>query len=129
MVKYGFEAVLVADDRVALSAEHGVVMARPAKALAGLIEVRGLGIVRLPYVKEARIDLVLDLLSEAEIPRMPSPEDVTVDLNGVTLPRLAASSPERSLDILLTMFGHSEAALHPDMALASVRFDGKTERP
>ena len=33
-------------------------IARPAPALAGLLEVRGLGIVRLPHVASARLALV-----------------------------------------------------------------------
>src|SRR4029077_15340497 len=40
-------ARLVADDRVHLEAAHGRLLARPAEALAGLIEVRGGGLLRL----------------------------------------------------------------------------------
>jgi HPr kinase/phosphorylase len=48
---------LVADDRVEI--EDG--LARPAAALAGLMEVRGLGIVRLPYVAPVRLALAVVL--------------------------------------------------------------------
>ena len=41
-------ARLVADDRAHVEAAHGRLLVRPAPALAGLIEVRGLGIRRLP---------------------------------------------------------------------------------
>ena len=61
----GFE--LVADDRVDI--EDGI--ARPVPALAGMLEVRGLGIVRLPYAPSARLALVVEL---ADAPaRMPAP--------------------------------------------------------
>ena len=42
-------ARLVADDRAHVEAAHGRLLVRPAEALAGLIEVRGLGIRRVPY--------------------------------------------------------------------------------
>lgn len=51
----GFE--LVADDQVDIA--DGTASA-PA-ALAGLLEARGLGIVRLPYVRQAHLALVIEL--------------------------------------------------------------------
>ena len=51
---------LVADDRVEIG------MAWPGRpALAGLLEVRGLGIVRLPHVAAARLALVVELGARA----------------------------------------------------------------
>ena len=126
IMRHGAE--LVADDRVALNPEGGLLVARPPETLAGLLEVRGLGIVRFPWQPEARIGLVLDLLPEAEIPRIPSEAEARTCLMGVTLPRVCASSPQRSLDILLTITGQSGAMVGPDTPLASVRFDGKTKR-
>ena len=61
---HGF--ALVADDQVCI--EDGLAWA-PA-ALAGLMEVRGLGIMRRPFVKQIRLALVVQL---AKAPRMPSP--------------------------------------------------------
>jgi HPr kinase/phosphorylase len=52
---HGF--ALVADDRVEIA--DGV--ARPADGLAGLLEVRGLGILRLPHLAEARLRLAVTL--------------------------------------------------------------------
>lgn len=57
---------LVADDQVWI--ENG--MARAPDALAGLLEVRGLGIVRLPFVGQVRPVLAVQL---ATAPRLPSP--------------------------------------------------------
>jgi len=82
-------ARLVADDRVDLVRDPdaaGVLAAAPA-ALAGLIEVRGLGIVRLPAVARARLGLVVDLCTAAEMPRLPEPR--RCDYLGVALPLLA----------------------------------------
>ncbi len=59
--------MLVADDRVEIV--NG--MARPPARLAGLLEVRGLGVVRLPYVHEARVALAVELGTNG--PRLPEP--------------------------------------------------------
>jgi len=81
-------ARLVGDDRVELAACHGRLLARPAQALAGLIEVRGLGIRRLDHEPVAVIGLVVDLVrSEAE--RLPGPAEQEVAIAGIILPRLA----------------------------------------
>jgi HPr kinase/phosphorylase len=58
---------LVADDQVTVT--DGV--ARAPAALAGLIEIRGLGIFRLPYVAQARLRLVVEL--GVQIERLPAP--------------------------------------------------------
>jgi HPr kinase/phosphorylase len=84
----GFD--LVADDQVDI--EGGV--ARPVPALAGLLEVRGLGIVRLPHVASARLSLVVELSSAAT--RLPVPvSDDAFNLPLVLIDPGAASAPER----------------------------------
>ena len=42
-------ARLVADDRAFVETQNGQLLVRPAPALAGIIEIFGLGIRRLPY--------------------------------------------------------------------------------
>jgi serine kinase of HPr protein (carbohydrate metabolism regulator) len=64
-------ARLVADDRVLLEAHHGRLLARPPAALAGLIEVRGVGIRRVEYEPAAVVGLVVDLAAE-DAERLPS---------------------------------------------------------
>jgi HPr kinase/phosphorylase len=66
LIERGF--VLVADDRVLL--EDGPA-ASPPPELAGLLEVRGLGIFRLPYLP--RVSLVLAVTLGQEGPRLPAP--------------------------------------------------------
>ena len=63
-------ARLVADDRAHVEAAHGRLLVRPAPALAGLIEVRGLGIRRMPYEPLAVVRTVVDL-GQAGAERMP----------------------------------------------------------
>ena len=81
--------ILVADDRVVI--ERG--LARPAPGLAGLLEVRGLGIVRLAHVVEARLALAVELDAA---PRLPEPRrHASLDLPLVAVEAFAASAPER----------------------------------
>ena len=82
-------ARLVGDDRVHLEAHHGRLLVRPAAALAGLIEVRGLGIRRVAYEPVAVVNAVVDLAaSDAE--RLPA-EGTTTEVCGIDLPRLAVA--------------------------------------
>jgi serine kinase of HPr protein (carbohydrate metabolism regulator) len=68
----GEEALLVADDRVDLVAtDDGIHMSAPP-TIAGLIELRGRGIIERPHRDNVRLDLVVDLL----------PADFSVDLLG-----------------------------------------------
>lgn len=52
-------AGLVADDRCELLFDGATLRARPPRSIAGLLEIRGLGIVALPFVPEARIALAV----------------------------------------------------------------------
>ena len=79
---------LVADDRVVLAVAAGRLLAAPPAELAGLIEVRGQGILRQDHVPSAEIALVVDLDPAAECPRMPEAESAFVELAGVRVRRI-----------------------------------------
>lgn len=64
-------AQLLADDRVVLDVQDGQLMAAAPPALAGLIEVRGLGLLRLPPAPAGPVGLVVDLVARADVPRLP----------------------------------------------------------
>jgi serine kinase of HPr protein (carbohydrate metabolism regulator) len=87
-------ARLVADDQVSLQPRHGVLVAAAPAAIAGRMEVRGLGIVAVSHVAEARLVLVVDLVPAAAVERLPEPAEVA--LAGVALPRLALAPFEAS---------------------------------
>src|SRR5512146_1790449 len=55
-------AKLVADDRTELFVKDNALFARAPQSLAGLIEVRGAGIVALPFAAEARIALAVEMM-------------------------------------------------------------------
>jgi serine kinase of HPr protein (carbohydrate metabolism regulator) len=86
------EARLVADDRVLLSADAGRLIAAVPGALAGLLEVRGQGIIRRPHVSPAPIGLVVDLRPLADCLRLPGPADERTTILGLDLPRLILPS-------------------------------------
>ena len=78
----GLDAKLVSDDRIDIEASKaGLVMHAP-KAIEGLIELRGRGIVSRPFVAKATVHLVVDLVTELEgitLARCPVPKAGIVD--------------------------------------------------
>lgn len=89
---------LVADDRCNVRAEGGRLWVSAPPVLYGLIEARGVGIVRLPARARARVALLADLMPAARVPRLPKP--AVRRILGVPIPRVAldafaASAPEK----------------------------------
>lgn len=88
LLHHGF--TLVADDRVDIDAG----IATPPAPLTGMLEVRGLGIVRLPCTPSARLALVVELGGPLE--RLPAPtRDTDLDLPVIRVDATAASAPDR----------------------------------
>jgi HPr kinase/phosphorylase len=79
---------LVADDQTVLTEMEGELFASPPPGLAGKLEIRGQGIVELAYVKNIKIEAIVDLVDLSEIERMPNIQDLKTELYGVILPRL-----------------------------------------
>lgn len=81
----GRSANLVSDDRVDLDrTAQGLVMQAPER-IEGLIELRGRGIVRRPFVRQAPLSLVVDLVDTLE--RMVEEDALVTTLEGVALAR------------------------------------------
>jgi len=81
----GGAAMLVSDDRVEIIANGDELRMRPAPNIGGLIELRGRGIVRRPFVEEAPLHLVIDLVETLE--RMLEEDALVTELFGVSLAR------------------------------------------
>ena len=64
-------AVLVADDRVMLSRDGDALLAAPPDGLAGLLEIRGAGIARLPHMAPVSVVLAADLAESGTLERLP----------------------------------------------------------
>ena len=99
---------LVADDRAHVEACAGRLLVRPAPALAGMLEIRGLGIRRLPYEGVAAVGLVVDLAAE-DAARQPGQEAGKAVIGGVSLPRLAVAPGIPALAMLLALLKTSPA--------------------
>jgi HPr kinase/phosphorylase len=81
-------ARLIADDQTELQRIGGTLRMSAPDTIAGAIEVRGLGILRVPSVAAAPLRLVVDLVAEeAAIERLPEPR--CCELEGLSFPLLA----------------------------------------
>jgi|GEM_PF-138292 len=63
--------MLVSDDQVQLHREGMSILAGPPAAIAGKIEVRGIGIVELAHASDVPLVLIMDLLDSDGVERMP----------------------------------------------------------
>ena len=93
-------ARLVADDRSVIAVRHGALVASAAEALAGKIEVRGLGIMTLPHRADAPLWLAVRLVERYE--RMPDGDAMEPDA-GHVLPALWLSAFENTSPIKIEM--------------------------
>ena len=86
---------LISDDYTDLAAEDGRLVATAPASLHGLIEVRGLGIVRLPAGPAAPLVAVIDLVAnEDRVERMPPPRTETI--LGLAMPIFQVAALEAS---------------------------------
>jgi HPr kinase/phosphorylase len=106
---------LVADDRVYVAATHGRLIVRVPANLAGLIEIRGIGICRLACEPVAVVRLVVDLAAATE--RMPQAADMAAEIEGVSLPRLAVAPGADAFSLVLAALTLDKAA--PDRTPAA----------
>jgi serine kinase of HPr protein (carbohydrate metabolism regulator) len=101
-------ARLVGDDRLHLETVHARLLVRPAVKLAGLIEVRGIGIRQVPFEPVAVVGLVVDLQAENG-DRLPPAAARHTTIGGVALPRLAVASDAEALPMVLAALGTTPA--------------------
>ena len=86
--------MLVADDQVTIERHGEALVASAPQALAGKLEVRGLGIVTVPFQTKEVLHLVVRLTPASEIERLPDLETSRFDILGATLP-LILIDPEK----------------------------------
>lgn len=110
----GQPAFLVADDRVDLADENDKLIMLAPPQLAGLIELRGRGIVSRPHREWAQLHLIIDLVPD--LTRMIEEEELVTELLGHVLPR--APVPQAGVvglghQILLVAEAAAQATQHP----------------
>ncbi len=106
-------AVLVADDQTELAVADGRLVACPPAAIAGLLEVRGIGILRLPHRARAPLALVVDLVAPAEVERLPEPETAPLLGQDVALVRLAAFEASTPAKVRLAVLSPTRDIMRP----------------
>ncbi|MBV1901983.1 MAG: HPr kinase/phosphatase C-terminal domain-containing protein [Kordiimonadaceae bacterium] len=94
-------ATLVADDQTVLEKDARGVLATAPAALRGFIEVRGLGIISAPVTGSSFIALVVDLVAESAVERLP--EKLAVELFGKEIPRILLNAFEISTPIKIEL--------------------------
>lgn len=80
------KAILVADDRIDVRTDQNHLFMTAPKPIAGLIELRGRGIMKRPFKAEAQVHLVIDLVDELE--RFLEPEALQTEIKGIRFARV-----------------------------------------
>ncbi len=78
---------MVGDDRIGLQVIDRKLIAHRIPSIEGLIEVRGLGLETMKFIKSCVVSHVIDL-GDAHPPRLPDHNDLQTVIEGVTLKRL-----------------------------------------
>jgi HPr kinase/phosphorylase len=102
---------LVADDQTVIERRGTALFATSPQPLAGLLEIRGQGIVRVDHLPEARLSLVVRLMPTAEIERLPQAAQ-TNRIAGLALPEIAIDPSKAAavarIRAVLTAVPHEE---------------------
>lgn len=109
---------LVSDDRVDVEIKRGGLYMSAPPSLAGLVELRGRGIVKRPHKDNVKVDLVVDLVDE--MVRMVEEEDLTTEIMGLTFARCPI--PHRGMiesSHQMLLVSEAIAALKPKKTRAS----------
>ena len=88
-------ADLVSDDYTAVTGRGGRLFATAPERIAGLLEIRGLGIVEFPAMRDVPICLLADL--DGTVERLPDPG--IREILGLAIPMLALAALEASAPI------------------------------
>jgi len=92
------DAMLVADDRSDLAATDGQLRVSAPSALEGMLEIRGVGIVVLPFERTATVRMVCVMTPRAQIKRLPEVRRTTLeglDIPTVEIDPFEVSAPDK----------------------------------
>lgn len=101
----GLFARLVGDDRISLDASNGRLIARGHPAIAGLIEARGLGILRGEAEPACVVRLVVDLADESGA-RIPGDAERSTVIEAIAVPRLPLGPEADRADLVFGALEH-----------------------
>lgn len=104
-------ARLVSDDQTVIERRGDALFATSPKPIAGLLEIRGQGIVAVDHMPEARLTLVVRLMPWADIERLPENTQIN-RIAGVALPEIAVDplrvTAQARIRAALTAVPHDE---------------------
>lgn len=109
-------ARLVADDQTLLRRVGDRVIAAAPPTIAGLIEIRGIGIVTVEAIDVVPLFLIADLIPLGEVERMP--ERTFETILGVPVPLIALAALEASAAAKLRLLRRALAAGSPPAIIA-----------
>ncbi len=89
-------ATLISDDYTRLVEVEGRLFARAPDRIAGMMEVRGIGLIEVPHADNIAVSLAVELCGSVE--RMPA-EAMTQSIAGVQIPCLKLAAFEASAPI------------------------------
>ncbi len=92
-----FGAHLISDDQTYFYAHEGKVYAHPPENLQGLLEVRGLGILRIPYRAPVPVGVCVQLLPQPDVERLPINHTISLCGQDFSLYKLAEHNPMTAL--------------------------------
>jgi len=111
-------ALLVADDQVELEpSPQGHLFAAPPPALAGRLEVYGIGILEMDHLADVPVRLLVDLVSPAAVERLPEPRRCL--LAGIAVPAIALAPFEASASAKLRLALRDVTSGHASVSLAA----------
>lgn len=98
-------AMLVADDYVEIESRDAALWASAPAKIAGMIEIRGVGLVTVTHSPGAPLALLIDLVAPEAVPRLP--EQATEQILGQDIPRFALAPFESSTPAKIVMILHA----------------------
>jgi HPr kinase/phosphorylase len=106
-------ARLIADDQSEIWRDDDTLLVRAPASIAGLIEARGVGILKVDALPMARLALIADLVAPQHVERLPEPCSETIF--GLAIPLVAiapfeASAPVKLRLALAAITGHGTIA-------------------
>ncbi len=105
-------ASLIADDQVKLHVQDHKIFASAPRSLAGLLEIRGLGFLKLPYIEKSEIGLIVDLVESELIPAFAQENYETLD--GISLPCIKLDTNMPSIIHILKLASNNIPYKFPD---------------
>lgn len=98
-------AALIGDDRIAIEAVNGRILAKGHSKIAGLMEIRGTGMAATKFIPQAVIDLLVSPETVIKT-RLPDEGERSETLMGVRLPRIETRPDDPGPVFIALGYGH-----------------------